>query len=241
MAKKKRTGLHQRRRLLPRAERVEERILLATFTVTNTNNSGPGSLRDTISVANGTPGLNTINFNFDTTTPYVISVQTPLPAITNPVVLNGRSQPGYAGTPIIEINGGGMVGDGWDGLLLATGSDGSTIQGLDIASFPDSSFTDGAGIHLQSNGNLVQSNYLGTDPTGKAAGPGNYFGVFIDGASNNTIGGAGSLGNLISGNVFDGVLILDDAQPAQNNLVVGNKIGTDITGAHRAAEHRQRN
>src|SRR5271166_5220369 len=90
MAKKKRTGLHQRRRLLPWAERVEERILLATFTVSNTNDSGPGSLRNTISEANGTPGLNTINFNFGTTTtPYVISVQTPLPAITNPVVLNG--------------------------------------------------------------------------------------------------------------------------------------------------------
>ena len=169
---------------------------------------------------------------------FTISPTSPLPAITNPVVLNGTSQPGYAGTPIIEIDGGGMVGDG---LLLAAGSDGSTIEGLDIANFPDSSFTDGAGIHIQSNGNLIQSNYLGTDPTGKAAGPGNFFGVFIDGASNNTIGGAGSLGNLISGNALRrSARSCDDAQPAQNNLVIGNKIGTDVTGDGRAAEHRQR-
>ncbi len=60
-----------------------------------------------------------------------------------------------------------MVGDG---LLLAAGSDGSTIEGLDIVGFPDNSFTDGAGIHIQSNDNLVQSNFLGTDLTGTTAG-----------------------------------------------------------------------
>ena len=228
MAKKKRTGLHQRRRLLPWAERVEERILLAPFVVTNTSDTGSGSLRQAILDADATPGPNTITFAITTgSAPYVINVQSPLPHITVPVVLNGTSQPGYAGTPIIEIDGGGHVGDG---LLLAAGSDGSTIEGLDIANFPDRSGTDGAGIHILSNGNLIQSNYLGTDLTGKAAGPGNFFGVFIDGASNNTIGGAGSLGNLISGNSFDGVLIYDNPQPAQHNLVIGNQIGTDVSG-----------
>ena len=68
-----------------------------------------------------------------------------------------------------------------DGLLLAPGSDGSTIEGLDIANFQDPSFTTGAGIHIQSSDNLVQANFLGTDLTGKAAGPGNLYGVFIDG------------------------------------------------------------
>ena len=204
MAKKKRTGLHQRRRLLPWAERVEERILLNgnTYTVTTTQEDGLGKISGSlswaiISVNNDTtpgPEADTIDFNIPASDPnyspvtgsFTISPTSPLPFITKPVVLNGKSQPGYAGTPIIEINGGGMVGDG---LLLAAGSDGSTIEGLDIANFPDSSGTDGAGIHIQSNGNFIQSNYLGTDPTGKAAGPGNFFGVFIDGASNNTIAG----------------------------------------------------
>ena len=55
--------------------------------------------------------------------------------------------------------------------------------------------------------------------------------MFIDGASNNTIGGTtAGAGNLISGNIYDGVLIYDDGGPAQNNLVIGNKIGTDVSG-----------
>src|SRR5208283_2452887 len=106
-----------------------------------------------------TPGPNTITFSITTgSAPYVINVQSPLPAITVPVLIDGTSQPGYAGTPIVEINGGAL--SGYDALLLAPGSDGSTIQGLDIADF-----TTGAGIHIQSNGNLVQEDYLGTDLT----------------------------------------------------------------------------
>ena len=120
-----------------------------------------------------------------------------------------------------------MVGDG---LLLAPGSDGSTIEGLDIANFPDTSFTDGAGIHILSNGNLVQSNFLGTDLTGKAAGPGNFYRGLHRRRVEQHDRRRGILGNLISGNSFDGVLIYDNAQPAQHNLVIGNKIGTDVTG-----------
>ncbi|MGC8639322.1 MAG: beta strand repeat-containing protein [Isosphaeraceae bacterium] len=228
MAQTIRPARSRRRRWLPRLERIEERILLSPFTVTNTNDSGPGSLRQAILDSNANPGLNTIGFAITGgSAPYVINVQSALPGITGPVVINGESQPGYAGTPIIEINGGGNIGDG---LLLAQGSDGSTIEGLDIVNFPDSSFTDGAGIHIQSSNNLIVSNWLGPGPSGQTAATGNFFGVYIDAASNNTIGGAGALGNLISGNLYDGILIYDDAGLAQNNLVIGNKIGTDVTG-----------
>jgi hypothetical protein len=235
MAKSKRPKFPGDRRLRPRVDLVEERILLSSFVVSNTQDSGAGSLRHAISDSDGVPGPNTITFQITpAASSYVINLLTPLPPITRAVLLDGTSQPGYNGTPLVEINGGGMQGDG---LLLAPGSDGSTIQGLDIAGFPDSSFTDGAGIHIQSNGNLIQSNFLGTDLTGKAAGPGDYFGVFIDGingASENTIGAIGSTafsGNLISGNAFDGILIYDDGGSAHNNLVIGNKIGTDVSGS----------
>jgi len=230
MAKSKRPTLPRHRRLRPRVQLVEERILLTNIVVTNPTDmdvAGEVSLRQAILASNlDTPGPNSITFGITGSGPYVINLQSPLPDITVPVVLDGTSQEGYSdsGPPVIEINGGGMTGDG---LLLAPGSNGSTIEGLDIAGFPDSSGTDGAGIHIQSNGNLVQANFLGTDLTGKAAGPGNFFGVFVDGGSNNTIGGVGSAGNLISGNLFDGVLI---AGSAQNNLVIGNKVGTDVSG-----------
>ena len=44
-------------------ELVEQRILLATFTVTNNIDSGPGSLRQAILDVNGSSGTNSINFN----------------------------------------------------------------------------------------------------------------------------------------------------------------------------------
>ena len=44
-------------------EPLEDRQLLATFTVLNTNDAGPGSLRQAILDANATPGLDAINFN----------------------------------------------------------------------------------------------------------------------------------------------------------------------------------
>jgi large repetitive protein len=76
-------------------------------------------------------------------------------------------------------------------------------------------------------GNLVQHNLIGTDVTGTQAVPNGFDGVFIDGAPNNTIGGAG---NVISGNAQIGVQIF--GPNATGNVVLGNLIGTDVTGTH---------
>jgi hypothetical protein len=85
---------HKGRRLLL-AERLEQRLLLAAFVVQNTLDLGPGSLRQAITDSDNSPGKNTITF---TITPaaasYTIDLQTPLPAITNPVLIDGTSQAG---------------------------------------------------------------------------------------------------------------------------------------------------
>ena len=209
---------HKGRRLLPRAEIVEKRLLLATYLVTNASDSGTDSLRQAIVDANSNPGADVIDFAIvPSASSYTIDLQTPLPAITNPVLIDGTSQTGYSGTPIIEINGGGLTGDG---LLLAPGSDGSTIKGLDIANFA------GAGIHIQSNDNLIQSNFLGTDLTGTIA-LGNQNGLFIDGGSGNTIGGSSTgAGNLVSANQSSGISL----SSSSSNVIQGNYVGTDISG-----------
>src|SRR5438105_2317878 len=76
----------------------------ATFTVTSTADSGAGTLRSAIGSANITPGLNYIYFNISPPGVHVISLSTYLPVILNPVIIDGRTQPGY-GTPVIELDG----------------------------------------------------------------------------------------------------------------------------------------
>ena len=132
-----------RRRLL--AECFEPRVLLAPFVVQNTLDSGPGSLRQAIIDSDNTPGQNSITFDITpSAATYTITLQTALPAITVPVLINGTSQPGSNGVPIIELNGANLSGE--NGLTLASGSDGSTIQGLDIADFQDPNDTTGRGL-----------------------------------------------------------------------------------------------
>lgn len=83
----------------------------AAFPVTNTNDTGAGSLRQAITDANGTPGSNTITFNIPGAGVHTISPATALPAITQPVVIDGYSQSGAAA----NTNGPGL---GLNGTLL---------------------------------------------------------------------------------------------------------------------------
>jgi hypothetical protein len=69
--------------------------VLATYTVTNTSDSGTDSLRDAIEKANSNPGLDTINFNIPGEGPHSITLGQALPVITSPVIIDGQSQPGY--------------------------------------------------------------------------------------------------------------------------------------------------
>src|SRR5437016_3168000 len=70
---------------LPRLEALEERCLLSTLTVLNTSDGGPGSLRQAILDANGTPGADTINFNIAGSGVQAIAPASPLPTITEAV------------------------------------------------------------------------------------------------------------------------------------------------------------
>ena len=77
-------------------------------------------------------------------------------------------------------------------------------------------------------GNMVYSNTIGTNITGTFAISNTASGIDIVGAPRNRIGAAG-MGNLISGNGATGVRIF--MSQAQENLVVGNIIGTNISGS----------
>ncbi|HEX8089709.1 MAG TPA: VCBS repeat-containing protein, partial [Blastocatellia bacterium] len=85
------------------------------FTVTNTNDSGPGSLRQAMLDANANPGADSITFNIPGPGPHTISPTSALPMITQTVAIDATTQPGFSGNPIIELNGAG-AGAGVSGL-----------------------------------------------------------------------------------------------------------------------------
>ncbi len=109
----------------------------------------------------------------------------------------------------------------------------NTIGGTSSGSANIISGNSGYGVQLNGVGtiqNQVLGNMIGTNPTGTSALPNQLAGIDINGgATTNTIGGssAGS-GNLISGNLGDGIDISDSG--TTQNAVLGNMIGTDISG-----------
>jgi hypothetical protein len=217
------------RRSKPRLEGIEDRTLLSSFNVTNTGDSGPGSLRQAILDSNNdTKATNTIDFDIPGGGVQTIVPVSGLPAITRAALIDGWSQPGFVGTPLIELDG-SQAGTG-DGLTITAPN--VTVRGLDIGGFAL-----GAGIHLMGTSatrDWIYGTFLGTDPTGTQALPNNE-GVEIDGGAVNNLVGTNGDGvndtaerNLVSGNQSEGVWI--DGQGASGNIIAGNLIGTDITG-----------
>ena len=178
-------------RCRPGVEAMERRQLLATFSVINNSPAGTGSLRQAIIDANGSMGLDTIDFRLPggqtTITPGAMN-NGPLPTITGPVILDGATQAGYTGTPVVTIDGSGAGGDG---LRLSGGA--STVRGLAIVN------SAGAGIRIDTLGNdLIVANHIGVNTAGTGAGQRGQ-GIFVSTAGN-TIGGTVTDGNVISGN-----------------------------------------
>lgn len=219
----------------------------ATLTVNSTTDPGDGicdanecTLREAINAANASPGLDDIKFNISGPGPYTITLASNLPEITSPVVIDGTTQPGFSGTPVIQLDGKNTSAT-TPGLNITAGS--STVRGLVINGFKGYdkvSGNCGHAIVLNGNGgNIIEGNYIGTDVTGTSAvsNAGVYTsdenkpcaGVSINESSNNIIGGTLSTQrNVISGNGW-GIEIR--GTNAIDNVVMGNFVGTDVTGS----------
>lgn len=193
----------------------------ATVVVLNTNDSGPGSLRQAIIDANAAPDSDTLVFAIAAPVPATIAPLSPLPAITQPLIVDATSQPGFISRPVIELNG-RFAGPGANGLLVRSSN--CVIRGFVVNQFSAD------GIRLEGSNNVVQGNFLGTDTGGNLAMGNGLGGVTISQGANNLIGGTNaSARNLISGRNASGIFII--GVTARDNLVQGNFIGTDITGA----------
>ncbi|MCS6805114.1 MAG: right-handed parallel beta-helix repeat-containing protein, partial [Blastocatellia bacterium] len=174
--------------------------------------------------ANANPGADLIVFNITPAGAKTISPPTKLPTITSPVTIDGTTQPGFSGSPVIELDGAG-AGVVSSGLLITAGS--SVVRGLVINRFGSN------GIVIEANGgNLIEGNFIGTNLTGTADLGNSNDGVRIFGVPTNTIGGTTTTArNIISGNNSDGVEI--NGRASFSNQVQGNFIGTNVTGTAR--------
>ena len=124
----------------------------------------------------------------------------------------------------IELDGSEAGGPGGViGLDVVGGN--STVRGLAINRFRES-------IVLRTKGgNIVEGNFIGTDPTGTIARGNGAVGVDIGAPGGNTIGGlTPAARNLISANGVLGAGSGIGMFRTTANQVVGNFIGTDVTG-----------
>src|SRR5262249_43078265 len=138
------------------------------FVVTNTNDSGPGSLRDAIALNDQFGGGNTISFAIGAHGPETIHLQSDLPAITAPVTIDGWSQ-SSTGLPAIELDGSQMPGG--DGLVIQ--ASGVTVRGLVFSGFTLNKNGAGRGIVIAPGvtGTWVYGNDFGVDLATGAAAP----------------------------------------------------------------------
>ena len=115
----------------PLFESLESRQLLTTFTVTNTHDTGAGTLRQAIISSNAaTTATNNITFNIPCGGVQTITPLSPLPTITQAVVLDGTTQPGTGTSPRITLNGSDV---GVQGVGLTIQASNSTVRGLAVA------------------------------------------------------------------------------------------------------------
>lgn len=204
------------------------------FTVTTAadeNNPGqpctgePGcSLREAINAANGNAAgtRDSVHFTIPGTAPFIISPTSALPVISQPLVMDASTQPGWAlGTPVVQLDG-TAPGAGDDGLVITAGD--SEIRGFVISGWTTPSVSGNAIVLRTSGDNLVAGNHIGLDIAGTAANA-NDSGIRVE-ADGNRIGGTTALDrNVISGSLSTGLAVVGSA-----NVVSGNYIGTNVAG-----------
>ncbi len=187
--------------------------------MTRLANAGTGSLRAAIDTANTSlPGRPTL-IRFAVSG--IITVTSPLPAVSRDTTLNGTTAPGYASAaPVVEIDCNGQAG-----LEFAPGSTGSRLLALAV---DDAS---GDGITLEASNITLDGNYIGLSLTGAAFGN-RGDGIFVAASSSgNTIGEnltgtSGAVSNVVSGNSGNGITL----SGSSINTVQDNRIGTNPAG-----------
>lgn len=194
--------------------------------VTNTNDSGTGSLRQAIISANTNPDFNSLLFFIPGAGPHTINLGSPLPAISNPLWIDGFSQAGsianfsqQASTSAqlkVAVNG-ASAGGGANGLVFAPGSYG-VVRGLAIGGFA------GAGIRNECTSLITTGCFIGLDATGSVAAP-NGTGILSMSQGMDIGGPFLEERMLVSNSTGDGIRVMDGG-----THILNCHLGYDVNG-----------
>ncbi len=188
-------------------------VFTQTFVVVNSADKGEGSLRQAILDANESVGRDRIIFAFFEPVTATITLDAPLPVVTDAVVITGGD-----GVPTVTVDGSGIVGQ--SGILTVTNTNqnanglGTTIRGLRFSQAPGSAIavlTDthtliegnvfdkvGGGVRIQGGGSITLTNNL--------IGEVGLFGIHSS-VSNDLL----VVGNTITQTIGADAIILEDA------------------------------
>jgi CSLREA domain-containing protein len=214
---------------------------LDTFTVNSTSDAEDATpdgacdactLREAIQEANANNNpaeVDRIYFDISGPDVHTIAPSSALPPITEPVIIDGYSQPGASANTrtvgddaVLKIVLDG-IGVSNNGLQISGASD-SVIRGLVIKRFGL------AGIYIPGDlvGSHIEGNFIGTSRSGtRDRGNGTHGVVITGGASEVVVGGSTpDKRNVISGNGENGVSLSN----ASASRVKGNYVGTDASG-----------
>ena len=199
-----------------------------TNVVTTTADAGLGSLRAALYYVTDHPGA-VVKFNIPTSDPgysngvYNIHLTGMLPPlVSNGMEIDGSTQPGYAGKPLIIVDGSQIIPETYTsdtGFLVYSSS--NQVKDISFSGFVWNGLTF---TYADASNNLVSGCWIGVDSTGTNPAPNAYQGILVTSSSaHNTFAS-----NTISGNSQYGIYIA--GTNTGGNVITGNYIGTDPSG-----------
>ena len=199
-----------------------------TFTVTNTSGSAgvAGSLPWALNKANtNSNGLDVIRFEIPGSGVQRINISSTL-YINEQVTIDGTTQPGYAGSPLVYVQGSAATSS----LFLAATPSGNTIRGLGMIWYKNNAIT----LLYGSNANVIADNWIGFTHVGAVTYRNSDYYAYTAAigvqSSNNQFAR-----NTISG-VYNGVVVGEAVEGAwtgrfyEGNSWSYNRIGTNADG-----------
>jgi parallel beta-helix repeat protein len=206
-----------------------------TNIVTTTADVGPGSLRAAIYYVTDHPGT-MVKFNVPVSDSgysngvFNIHLTGHLPPLVeNSMVIDGSTQPGFNGKPLIIVDGSQIIPETFTSDTMLIYSSDNQVKNISFTGFDWNGLTL---VYADATNNTISGCWFGLDATGTNTAPNAYQGILIaNGARWNTIGGTNALArNVLSGNAQYGVLITDSN--TAGNVVLGNYLGTDASGTN---------